>query len=78
MPIYILEAEIVLGVLYRKGVIPKKGGTLGSRDLLRIFRPQPGLEWEFETKEKLVGAKTAPTAISRTFTTLLRRIRPPE
>ena len=31
VPIYILEAEIVLGVLYRKGVIPKKGGTLGSR-----------------------------------------------
>ena len=31
-PIYILEAEIVLGVLYRKGVIPKKGGTLGSRE----------------------------------------------
>ena len=28
VPIYILEAEIVLGVLYRKGVIPKKGGTL--------------------------------------------------
>ena len=25
-----MEAEIVLGVLYRKGVIPKKGGTLGS------------------------------------------------
>ena len=33
-PIYILEAEIVLGVLYRKGVIPKKGGTL---DFPRIF-----------------------------------------
>ena len=32
MPIYVLEAKIVLGVLYRKGVIPKKGGTLGSRD----------------------------------------------
>ena len=31
--ICILEAEIVLGVLYRKGVIPKKGGTLASRDL---------------------------------------------
>ena len=31
VPIYILEAEIVLGVLYRKGVIPKKGGTLASR-----------------------------------------------
>ena len=30
--IYILEAEIVLGVLYRNGVIPKKGGTLGSRE----------------------------------------------
>ena len=30
VPIYILEAEIVLGVLYRKGVIPKKGGTLAS------------------------------------------------
>ena len=26
--ICILEAEIVLGVLYRKGVTPKKGGTL--------------------------------------------------
>ena len=32
MPIYILEAEIILGVLSRKGVIPKKGGTLASRD----------------------------------------------
>ena len=32
VPIYILEAEIVLGVLYRKGVIPKKGGTLASRE----------------------------------------------
>ena len=30
--IYISEAEIVLGVLYRKGVIPKKGGTLDFRD----------------------------------------------
>ena len=30
--IYILEAEIVLGALDRKGVIPKKGGTLGSRE----------------------------------------------
>ena len=34
VPIYILEAEIVFGVLYRKGVIPKKGGTLGSRERL--------------------------------------------
>ena len=32
MPIYILEAAIVLGVLYRKGVIPTKGGTLASRE----------------------------------------------
>ena len=32
VPIYILEAEIVLGVLYRKGGKPKKVGTLGSRD----------------------------------------------
>ena len=32
VPIYILEAEIVLGVLYRKGVIPKKGGTLDFRE----------------------------------------------
>ena len=32
MSIYILEAEIVFGVLYRKGVIRKKGGTLGSCD----------------------------------------------
>ena len=31
VPIYSLEAEIVLGVLCRKGVIPKKGGSLGSR-----------------------------------------------
>ena len=36
-PIYILEAEIVLGVLYRKGVIPKKGGTLGSRERFQII-----------------------------------------
>ena len=28
----ILEAEIVLGVLHRKGGTPKKGGTLGSPD----------------------------------------------
>ena len=33
--IYILEAEIVLGVLYRKGVIPKKVGTLGSCEKFR-------------------------------------------
>ena len=32
VPIYILEAETVLGVLYRKGVIPNKGGTLDSRE----------------------------------------------
>ena len=42
MSIYILEAEIVLGVLYRKGVIPKKGGTLdfrkkGVRSLFFVF-----------------------------------------
>ena len=35
LPIYILEAEIVLGVLYRKGRIPKKGGTLVSRKVLQ-------------------------------------------
>ena len=29
-----LEAEIVLGVLYRKGVKPPKVGTLGSRERL--------------------------------------------
>ena len=34
VPIYILEGANCLGVLYRKGVIPKKGGTLGSRDNL--------------------------------------------
>ena len=33
MPIYILEAEVILRVLYRKGGKPKKVGTLGSRDL---------------------------------------------
>ena len=32
---------------------------------------------EILTKENLVGAKTAPTAISRTFTPLVRRIRFP-
>ena len=32
VPMYILEAKIVLGVLYRKGVIPKKGGTLDFRE----------------------------------------------
>ena len=41
MPIYILEAEIVLGVLHRKGGIPKKVGTLVSneypgRQVLRV------------------------------------------
>ena len=45
VPIYILEAEIVLGVLYRKGVIPKKVGTLGSCDRITQvpprFRPFP-------------------------------------
>ena len=30
-----LEAEIVLGVLYRKGGIPKKVGTSGSRVPIR-------------------------------------------
>ena len=37
----ILEAEIVLGVLYRKGVIPKKGGTLDSRDKLHRNTEEP-------------------------------------
>ena len=32
LPIYILEADIVLGVLYGKGGKPKTVGTLGSRD----------------------------------------------
>ena len=34
VPIYSLEAEIVLGVLYRKGVIRKKGGTLDLREMV--------------------------------------------
>ena len=38
VPIYILEAEIVLGLLYRKGVIPKTGGILASRE--PSLRPQ--------------------------------------
>ena len=37
MPICILEAKIVLGVLYRKGVIPKKGGTLDFRETWALF-----------------------------------------
>ena len=32
---------------------------------------------EILTKENLVGAKTAPTAVSRTFTPLVRKIRLP-
>ena len=32
----ILEAEIVLGVLYRKGRTPKKGGTLASPQISKI------------------------------------------
>ena len=35
--------------------------------LLRILRPQPGLEWKSLTMENLVGAKSAPTAVSRTL-----------
>ena len=35
VPICILEAEIVLGMLYGKGVIPKKGGTLASCEMKR-------------------------------------------
>ena len=36
VPIYISEAEIVLGVLYRNGGKPKKVGTIGSRDMLAL------------------------------------------
>ena len=44
--------------------------------LSKDFCLQPGLEWkELLTKENLVRAKTAPTAISRTFTPLLRETR---
>ena len=41
VPIYILEAEIVLGVLYRKGGIPKKVGTLVSREVHCWVSPEP-------------------------------------
>ena len=44
MPIHILEAEIVLGVLYRKGVIPQKGSTLGSPELEGKFMTFPARE----------------------------------
>ena len=39
VPIYIFEAEIVLGVLYRKGVIPKKLAwlPLQSRAVKKTF-----------------------------------------
>ena len=37
MPIYTLEAEIVLGLLERKGGTPKKGGTLDFRDMPLSF-----------------------------------------
>ena len=57
MPIYILEAEIVLGVLYRKGVIPKKGGTLDSRDL--GTRKQQGRSAKGEAKDKEFQKKGA-------------------
>ena len=44
VPIYILEAESVLGVLYRKGVIPKPPSLL-------ILLPEPGSERKVLTKE---------------------------
>ena len=47
--IYILEAEIVLGVLYRKGVIPKKGwyfGFLRSSSGQEPQRARPNRERE--------------------------------
>ena len=55
--IYILEAELVLGVLYRKWVIPKKGGTLGSRDFFLLSRHLPllrSLLWELCLGESFV------------------------
>ena len=41
----ILEAEIVLGVLYRKGGTPKKGGTLASPQLGQRSGNHPLLQW---------------------------------
>ena len=45
MPIHILEAEIVLGVLYRKGGKPKRVGTLGSREKNRDVPFAPNSCW---------------------------------
>ena len=46
VPIYILEAEIVLGVLYRKGVIPQKGGIRSARSTVgQGVRDQLGPSW---------------------------------
>ena len=44
-----------------------------SKDFLSATRSR----MEILTKENLVGAKTAPTAVSRTFTPLLRETRFP-
>ena len=53
--IYIVEAEIVLGVLYRKGVIPKKGGTLASRESHTPFFTKG---WSCESVRLVQGSKT--------------------
>ena len=63
MPIYILEAEIVLGVLYRKGVIPKKGGTLDSREV------SEGHKWggQISRGRHLLGEASIPTSMDRHY-----------
>ena len=45
--------------------------------LVRIFRLQPGLERKFLLRRTWSGTKIAPTAVSRTFTPLVRGIRFP-
>ena len=48
-----------------------------QNSLLRIFPSATRSRMEILTKENLVGAKIAPTAVSRTFTPLVRRTRFP-
>ena len=48
-----------------------------QKSLVRIFHLQPGLKRKLFLRKTCCRAKTAPTAISRTFTPLVRRIRFP-
>ena len=60
VPIYILEAEIVLGVLYRKGVIPKKGGTLDSREKMLAQKKDSRMQSHLNGRRSEIGADDTP------------------